>query len=80
MTWVGFEPTTPVFEWAKTVYALDRVAIATGLLHNIIIMVLQPFVGPWPLFQFLDPIHSRQVSLDGGSARRKASTYTHNTD
>jgi hypothetical protein len=22
-------------------------------------MVLQPFVGPWPLFQFLDPIHGR---------------------
>jgi hypothetical protein len=21
---VGFEPTTPVFEWAKTVHALDR--------------------------------------------------------
>jgi hypothetical protein len=25
----------------------------------IIIMVLQNFVGPWPLFQFLDPIHCR---------------------
>jgi hypothetical protein len=25
----------------------------------IIIMALQPFIGPWPLFQFLDPIHSR---------------------
>jgi hypothetical protein len=25
----------------------------------IIIMALQPFVGSWPLFQFLDPIHSR---------------------
>jgi hypothetical protein len=25
----------------------------------IIIMALQPFVGPWPLFQFLDPIHGR---------------------
>jgi hypothetical protein len=25
----------------------------------IIIMALQLFVGPWPLFQFLDPIHSR---------------------
>jgi hypothetical protein len=24
----------------------------------IIIMALQPFIGPWPLFQFLDPIHS----------------------
>jgi hypothetical protein len=25
MTWVGFEPTIPVFERAKTVHALDRV-------------------------------------------------------
>jgi hypothetical protein len=27
-------------------------------------------------FQFLDPIHSQYDSLDGGSARRKVSTYT----
>jgi Na+/proline symporter len=44
----------------------------------VIIMTLQPFVGPWPLFHFLDPIHSQQDSLDRGSARRKASTYTQN--
>jgi hypothetical protein len=25
----------------------------------IIIIAVQPFVVPWPLFQFLDPIHSR---------------------
>jgi hypothetical protein len=36
----------------------------------------QAFVVPWPLFQFLGPIHSLQESLDGGSAHRKASTYT----
>jgi hypothetical protein len=42
----------------------------------IIIMDLQPFVGPWPLFQFLDPIHSRWDSLDRESAHRKSSTYT----
>jgi hypothetical protein len=24
----------------------------------ITIMALQPYVEPWPLFQFLDPIHS----------------------
>jgi hypothetical protein len=41
-------------------------------------MALQPFVGPWSLFQFLDPIHSRYDSLDGGSARCKAATYTQN--
>jgi hypothetical protein len=37
-----------------------------------------PFVGHWPLFQFLNPIHSRQHSMDGGSARRKAAAYTQN--
>jgi hypothetical protein len=26
---------------------------------SIIIVALQPFVGPWPLFQYIDPIHSR---------------------
>jgi hypothetical protein len=41
-------------------------------------MALQPFVGPWQLFQFLNPIHSRLGSLDGGSGRRKAATYTRN--
>jgi hypothetical protein len=46
--------------------------------YIIIIMALHPFVRPWPLFQFRDPIHSRYESLDGGSARRKASTHTQN--
>jgi hypothetical protein len=46
------------------------------LFRIIIIMTLQPFVGPWPLFQFLDPIHSRNDSLDGGPVCRKAATYT----
>jgi hypothetical protein len=34
-----------------------------SILHKnciiIIIMALHPFVEPWPLFQFLNPIHSR---------------------
>jgi hypothetical protein len=41
-------------------------------------MALQSFVGPWPLFQFLNPTHSRQDSLDGGTVLRKAATYTQN--
>jgi hypothetical protein len=40
-------------------------------------MAVQPF-GPRPLFQFLNPIHSRYDSLDGGSARRKAAARTQN--
>jgi hypothetical protein len=27
--------------------------------RKIIVMALQPFDGPWPVFQFLDPVHSR---------------------
>jgi hypothetical protein len=38
-------------------------------------VAVQPFVGPWPLFQFRNRIHIRKDSLDGGSARRKAATY-----
>jgi hypothetical protein len=41
-------------------------------------MALELFVGLLPLFPFLNPTHSRQDSLDGGSARRKAATYTQN--
>jgi hypothetical protein len=32
---------------------------SVGIIIIIIIMALQPFVGPWPLFQYLDPIHGR---------------------
>jgi hypothetical protein len=39
-------------------------------------MALQPFVGPWSLFQFLDLLRSQLDSLDGDSARSKATTYT----
>jgi hypothetical protein len=41
-------------------------------------MALQPFIGPWFLFQFFERIHSRYDSLDGGWACRKAATYTQN--
>jgi hypothetical protein len=30
MPQVGFEPTIPVFEWVKTVHALDRAATVIG--------------------------------------------------
>jgi hypothetical protein len=41
-------------------------------------MAVQPFIGPWPPFHFLDPVHSQQDSLDGGSDRRNAATCTQN--
>jgi hypothetical protein len=31
----------------------------------IIIIALQPSVGTWPFFQFLDPTHSQQDSVNG---------------
>jgi hypothetical protein len=43
-------------------------------------MDLRPFGGHWPLFQFRNPIHSRYDSLNGGSARRKASATQTHTD
>jgi hypothetical protein len=44
----------------------ERMKCLRNVAH--IIIRLQPFVEPWPLFQFLGPIYSRQDSLDGGSA------------
>jgi hypothetical protein len=29
-----------------------------NLMSGIIIMALQPFVGPWPFFPFFDPIQN----------------------
>jgi hypothetical protein len=45
---------------------------------SIYLWLYSPFVGPWPLFQFLNPIHSRDDFLGGGSARRKAAAFTQN--
>jgi hypothetical protein len=44
-----------------------------SLHENFSFLALQPLFGPWPLFSFLI-LHRQQDSLDGGSARRKAST------
>jgi Na+/proline symporter len=41
------------------------VVIIIIIIIIIIIMTVQLFVGPLPLFQFLDPVHSRYHSLDG---------------
>jgi hypothetical protein len=35
-----------------------------------------PFVGPWQLFQFVIPKHTRWDCLDEGSVYRNASIYT----
>jgi hypothetical protein len=60
-----------------SLFLLSAIMSQWFIIIIIIIRALQSFIGPWPLsFQFLDPLHSWQDSLDGGSARRKAATYT----
>jgi hypothetical protein len=35
MLWVGFEPTIPASERAKTVHTLDRAATVTGFIEHL---------------------------------------------
>jgi hypothetical protein len=58
------------------IHPLPPIRLRGVVLNNYLSMALEPFVGSWTLFQFLDLLHSRQDSLDGGSAGRKAATYT----
>jgi hypothetical protein len=44
MSRVGFEPTIPVFEWAKAVHALDRTAAVIGMMIIIIIIIIMKLV------------------------------------
>jgi hypothetical protein len=70
-------------EFSSHSFLQDRLSLACQfckciiiIIIIIIIMALEFFVGPWPLFQLLDPVPSRSDFLGGGSARRKATTYT----
>jgi hypothetical protein len=49
---LGFAPPLPTGINVILYYSVKYTVI-------IIIMAVQPFVRPWPLFQFLDPIRSR---------------------
>jgi hypothetical protein len=40
MPWVGFDPTNPAFERAKTVYALDRPATVIGFAKHVAVQNL----------------------------------------
>jgi hypothetical protein len=48
-------------------------------LSNYLSMALQSFDWTFAAFQFLDSLHSRYDSLDGGLGRRMAATCTHRT-
>jgi hypothetical protein len=54
--------------------------LSNSVLSKLVIFIQQwlysPLLGPGRFFQFSNPIHSRYDSLDGGSARPKAATYT----
>jgi hypothetical protein len=43
-------------------------------------MALQPFVEHWPLFQFLDPIHSVKGLHEWGIGLSQGLYYAHNID
>jgi hypothetical protein len=58
----------------KNTVSLSSATLYLSLNHSQV--ALQPFVGPWSLFQFRIPILSRYDFLDVGLARRKAATYT----
>jgi hypothetical protein len=38
MPWVGFQPTSPVFQWAKTDHVLDRTATVNGVVVDSILV------------------------------------------
>jgi hypothetical protein len=46
----------PTVAQISTVHSVGQRCIKLNIRPS---MALQPFVGPWPLFQFLNPIHSR---------------------
>jgi hypothetical protein len=45
-------------------------------LRTVYLWLYNPLVEPLPIFQFLNPMHSRYRSLDERSASRKAAAYT----
>jgi hypothetical protein len=51
---VGFEPTTPELEQAKTVHALDGAATVIGLLES----TRSSYFTTWVNLCFLEPIHA----------------------
>jgi hypothetical protein len=71
-----------VIRWFACAEALrENLRSVQSLIHLSLSMALQSCVGPSQLSQlcqFLNHVHSRQDSLDGGSARHKAATYTQN--
>jgi hypothetical protein len=50
MPQVRFEPTTPLFERAKTVHALDRAAIAIGCILLVVYILKSKFHRQLQLF------------------------------
>jgi hypothetical protein len=67
------------FSWMKETLDFSFLSFYSYQIKAIYLWLYSPFIGPWPIFQFLNPIHSRWDSSDGGLARRKAATYTEQT-
>lgn len=46
------------------------------LIPVVLVVVLRSCLGPWPHFQFFNPVHSHYCSFDGGSASLRAVAHT----
>jgi hypothetical protein len=54
MSWVGFEPTIPVFQRAKAVHALDSAATVIGVrIMGSLIMLLEQQLRAYKLIQII---------------------------
>jgi hypothetical protein len=65
-------------EQYNSIYLCIYLSVSLFICLSVCVWLYSPFVVSWPLFQFLDRVHSRLNSLAGGSADHKASTYTQN--
>jgi hypothetical protein len=54
--------------------------VAAIIIITFIIMALQPFVWPWPLFQFLDPCTQSVETLGRGISRPQGLYLHKNTE
>jgi hypothetical protein len=59
-----------------SIYLAVYLSIYLSIYHSIYLWLYSPLLDSGCFFTFLIALHSRQDSLDGGSARRKAATCT----
>jgi hypothetical protein len=43
----------------RQIYSVRIIVVVFVIIAAAVVVALQAYVGPWPLFQFLDSIHSQ---------------------